>query len=100
MSAQHTVEHVLCGHPRGMLYSVRLIHGVHLNTGSCTVKLVLSRRPRGMLYSVRLIQATSFPGLFPFELGRPTQFKRKSPGNEVVIQGVHSIQVPIQSNLY
>ena len=23
--------------------------------------------------------ATSFPGLFPFELGRPTQFKREKP---------------------
>ena len=28
--------------------------------------------------------ATSFPGLFPFELGRRPNSKGKSPGNEVV----------------
>ena len=32
----------------------------------------------------RLVSATSFPGLFPVELGRRNS-KRKSPGNEVVV---------------
>ena len=33
---------------------------------------------------VQSIWSTSFPGLFPFELGRRPNSKGKSPGNEVV----------------
>ena len=47
---------------------------------------------------VSLDKTTSFPGLFPFELGRPNS-KGKSPGNEVVDKKLYST-LPLFTQVY
>ena len=47
------------------------------------IKLRRQQKEGTTAKAVTVCTSTSFPGLFPFELGRPNS-KGKSPGNEVV----------------